>query len=329
MAAAPPPPPPPPPLPRRVGTLYARGSAKDVISDEELAAGLKEALSKLDELNELDELEPELDDGGSELARKRKRKKTTKKTKQRVLLLPPDITRRMSKAGELACAAHAFYGDALVDVMPTLGTHRPMTPEEIADMYPTIPAALFREHDWRADTVEVGRVPAETVAELTNGAVAGESDWVATLNKLVAEGGHDLILSVGQVRKKGGRKVAPTSHHLQRPPIIPPSQERIRIRRWLSFRSCFRAPLSFFPSSSLGAWPLALGGGLAVIPSHRWCRTRLWAWRASRRTSSSARRGPTLSTSRTTFARCAAWRTSWGAGQTTPVSDQRIRKILL
>ena len=45
--------------------------------------------------------------------------------REKVLLLPPDITRLMSKAGELACAAHAYYGGAVADVMPALGTHAP------------------------------------------------------------------------------------------------------------------------------------------------------------------------------------------------------------
>ena len=56
--------------------------------------------------------------------------------REKVLLLPPDITRLMSKAGELACAAHAYYGGAVADVMPALGTHAPMTPAQIAKMYP-------------------------------------------------------------------------------------------------------------------------------------------------------------------------------------------------
>ena len=37
----------PAPNPARLGTLYARGSVDDEISDEELAAGIKEALGKL------------------------------------------------------------------------------------------------------------------------------------------------------------------------------------------------------------------------------------------------------------------------------------------
>jgi nickel-dependent lactate racemase len=154
------------PPPRRFGTLYARGSATEEISDAELAAGLREALEKLG-------------------------------PRHRVLLLPPDITRLMSKAGELACAAYEYYGEAVADVMPTLGTHTPMSASEVRRMYPSIPLALFREHDWRKDTVVVGTVPADTVSRETGGAIA--EPWEATLNTLVVNGGHDLVLSMGQV----------------------------------------------------------------------------------------------------------------------------------
>ena len=44
----------------------------------------------------------------------------------------------------MACACHDFYGEAVADVMPTLGTHFPMSDDEIAKMYPTIPRPLFR-----------------------------------------------------------------------------------------------------------------------------------------------------------------------------------------
>ena len=151
---------------QRVGTLFARGSATDEISDAELADGLKEALTKLG-------------------------------ARHKVMLLPPDITRLMSKAGELTCAAYEHYGDAVSDVMPALGTHTPMSRPEIEKMYPGIPLGLFREHDWRGNTMVVGTVPAEVVEELSDGLIV--APWNATLNRMVVEGGHDLLLSVGQV----------------------------------------------------------------------------------------------------------------------------------
>ena len=56
---------------------------------------------------------------------------------------------------------------------------------------------MFRVHDWRNDVVTIGEVPAEFVAEATEGIY--RKPWPAQLNRLVWEGGHDLILSIGQV----------------------------------------------------------------------------------------------------------------------------------
>ena len=60
-----------------------------------------------------------------------------------------------------------------------------------------MPKGLFRVHDWRNDVVTIGHVPAEFVAEATEGIY--RKPWPAQLNRLVWEGGHDLILSIGQV----------------------------------------------------------------------------------------------------------------------------------
>ncbi len=64
-------------------------------------------------------------------------------------------------------------------------------------MYKGVPKDLFRVHDWRNDVVTVGTVPGEFVYEITEGKL--NYSWPAQLNKLVKNGGHDLILSVGQV----------------------------------------------------------------------------------------------------------------------------------
>jgi nickel-dependent lactate racemase len=115
----------------------------------------------------------------------------------RVLILPPDYTRFHSRAGELTCWAHEYYGDGLTDIMPALGTHRAMTAAEIGAMFPGVPAALFRVHDWRRDCETVGVVPADRVRALSQGTV--DFMWPAQVNRLVLNGGHDLILSIGQV----------------------------------------------------------------------------------------------------------------------------------
>lgn len=115
----------------------------------------------------------------------------------RVLALPPDFTRFNSRAGLLTCQAYDYYGERLVDVMPALGTHFKMPDWQLEKMFPTVPKSLFREHRWRDDVVTVGTVPAEFVNRVTEG--IWNKPWPAQVNKLLWSGGHDLILSIGQV----------------------------------------------------------------------------------------------------------------------------------
>jgi len=117
--------------------------------------------------------------------------------RSKVLALPPDFTRLNSMAGPLTCMTCDYFGDKLADVMPALGTHVPMTGAQLQRMFPTVPKTLFRAHDWRSDVVTVGEVPARFVAEVTEGIY--DKPWPAQLNRLVWQGGHDLILSIGQV----------------------------------------------------------------------------------------------------------------------------------
>ncbi len=117
--------------------------------------------------------------------------------RRKVLALPPDFTRANSMAGPLTCVAYEYFGDRLTDVMPALGTHHAMPDWQLDRMFPTLPKRLVRVHDWRRDIVTVGEVPAEFVAEVTEG--TWRKPWPAQVDRLVWEGGHDLILSIGQV----------------------------------------------------------------------------------------------------------------------------------
>jgi nickel-dependent lactate racemase len=117
--------------------------------------------------------------------------------KNKVLAVPPDITRFYSQAGKLTEYAWQYYGDRLTDILPALGTHKAMTDSEIATMYGTTPRSLFRVHDWRNDVVTLGEVPGEFLYEVSEGKV--DYTWPAQVNKLLRDGGHDLILSIGQV----------------------------------------------------------------------------------------------------------------------------------
>ena len=117
--------------------------------------------------------------------------------RQKVLALPPDFTRFNSRAGLLTCQTHDYFQEHLVDVMPALGTHVPMPDWQLDRMFPGLPKQLVRAHRWREDVITIGEVPAEFVSEATEG--IWNKPWPAQLNKLVWEGGHDLILSIGQV----------------------------------------------------------------------------------------------------------------------------------
>ncbi len=145
---------------------FERGGENDIIKSEELQEGLNIALQKLGVRN-------------------------------KVLLIPPDFTRYHSRAGELASYSYQYYKEKVSDILPALGTHAGMTSEEIDTMFPGIPHKLIRVHDWRNDVVTIGKVPGKVVSELTNGAL--DYEWPAQVNRLIWEGGHDLILSIGQV----------------------------------------------------------------------------------------------------------------------------------
>lgn len=145
---------------------YESGSASHDLSALDLKNGLFEALRKLGD-------------------------------KKKVLAIPPDYTRLPSRAGELTEFAWLYYNDKLTDILPALGTHSPMTDQQIAHMFGNTPRNLFREHDWRNDVVTLGEVPGDFIREVSDGAV--DYSWPAQVNKLLVEGGFDLILSVGQV----------------------------------------------------------------------------------------------------------------------------------
>jgi len=145
---------------------YQKGSETTVLTSDDLKKGLFEALGKMGK-------------------------------RDKVLAVPPDFTRFHSKAGELTSFVYQYYKSALKDVLPALGTHTAMRKDELETMFKGVPSNLFRVHDWRNDVVTVGTVPGEYIAEITNNAL--NYSWPAQLNKLIWEGGHDLILSIGQV----------------------------------------------------------------------------------------------------------------------------------
>ena len=117
--------------------------------------------------------------------------------RKKVMALPPDFTRFHSQAGLITQLVHEHYGERLTDVLPALGTHTPMTESQIAGMFGDMPRSLFRIHDWRSGLVTLGEVPADFVREQSEGKV--DFSWPAQVDHLIVDGGHDLILSIGQV----------------------------------------------------------------------------------------------------------------------------------
>ena len=117
--------------------------------------------------------------------------------RHRVLAVPPDQSREHSRAGELTRYAWEYYGDRLQAILPAIGTHTPMRPDQLSHMFAGVPLELFRVHNWRTDVDTLGEVPAEFIREQSE----GKLDYAvpAQVNRLIAKGGFDLVLSIGQV----------------------------------------------------------------------------------------------------------------------------------
>jgi len=145
---------------------FSRGSKTDVLTQNDLKQCLNEAFAKLGQ-------------------------------RKKVLAIPPDFTRFHSFAGLLTEMSWEYYGEKLTDILPALGTHVAMGDDQIKTMFGKTPANLFRVHDWRNDIVTVGEVPSAFVKKESEGRV--DYPWPAQVNKLLINGGFDLILSIGQV----------------------------------------------------------------------------------------------------------------------------------
>ena len=117
--------------------------------------------------------------------------------RNRVLAVPPDITRLHSQAGLLTQHAWRIFGDRLKAVLPALGTHTAMQSAQLSHMFGDVPPDLFRVHNWRTDIETVGEVPAEFIQQQSEGKL--NFAWPAQVNRLISQGGFDLILSIGQV----------------------------------------------------------------------------------------------------------------------------------
>ncbi len=116
---------------------------------------------------------------------------------RRAVLVPPDITRLHSRSGDIAYWIWRRYPRAIGAIMPALGTHRPMTTEQIREMFHDIPIDLFLRHDCRNDSktlVELSSDKVEAVAPGLPGAT-----WPLQINRRLCDRAIDTIISIGQV----------------------------------------------------------------------------------------------------------------------------------
>lgn len=126
---------------------------------------------------------------------------------ERVLVVVPDATRSVP-LGELFATVHDTLAGraATVDVLVALGTHQPMTPGQIAARFGfadasalagRYPDVTFHNHEWAdpAAFVDLGRIPADELAALSNGMLA--ADVPVRVNRLVTE--YDAALVLGPV----------------------------------------------------------------------------------------------------------------------------------
>jgi len=145
---------------------FERGSETDILTSQDLQESIIVALDKLG-------------------------------PRKKVLVIPPDFTRYHSRSGEITQYICEYYGISVTDILPALGTHFAMTPHEIEVMFGKKYGGLIREHNWRTDIVKLGDVPEAFINQVSEGKL--NYSWPAQVNKLLAYGKYDLILSVGQV----------------------------------------------------------------------------------------------------------------------------------
>jgi len=120
-------------------------------------------------------------------------------TLNNVLILPPDHTRLNSMAGPITAILYeALKAKGVqVDILPTLGTHNPMTEAQLRMMFgDSIPLDAFKVHDWRNGVVHKGEIDGEILSELSGGRL----DYTVgvEVNRMLFDG-YDRILSIGQV----------------------------------------------------------------------------------------------------------------------------------
>ena len=88
---------------------------------------------------------------------------------KKVLIIPPDYTRCYSYAGVITQILYKKLSqNAVVHVMPALGTHMAMDDEELYKFFgDVVPKEAILVHHWQTDTVRLGYVPADVCSEIS------------------------------------------------------------------------------------------------------------------------------------------------------------------
>ena len=127
---------------------------------------------------------------------------------EKCLLLPPDITRFHSGAGVLTQRLYqtlqAENSRIDIDVIPTLGQHRPHSKLDNQNMFgKIIPQKKIFNHHWKKSCTTIGYLEKNDI--LTHAKSFKNNDWdliediPIDLNKKLLDRRYDLIISIGQV----------------------------------------------------------------------------------------------------------------------------------
>lgn len=119
---------------------------------------------------------------------------------RRVLIVPPDHTRLYSRGGQITVHLdRALRNQGVeVDVMPALGTHRPLGADQCRLLFgEAIGTDRILEHRWRHDVSTIGELSAEEVAEISGLDLA--LSLPLTVNSALVDGRYDLVVAPGQI----------------------------------------------------------------------------------------------------------------------------------
>lgn len=145
---------------------FAQGSPQTALTSEDLRNALESAVAKLGK-------------------------------KDNALIVPPDITRMPSRAGELTRYAVACGNLNVTKIIPALGTHLPMKHDELHTMFGDVSQELFVNHHWREGCVKKGTLSSEYIREVSDGIV--DFDVTIEFSRILFEKPYDAIISISQV----------------------------------------------------------------------------------------------------------------------------------